>query len=88
VAAKKEVWVQDGGAPVAPEEPTSGLGASAHSAFDAGSEIGHMDIWAIRIEGPGLRQVTRDPGLENVPSWSRDGRFIYYSSNRTGRFEV
>ena len=57
-------------------------------AFDAGSEVGQMDIWAIRSDGSGLRQVTRDPGSEIVPSWSRDGRFIYYTSNRTGRFEV
>jgi Tol biopolymer transport system component len=57
-------------------------------AFDAGAEGGKTDIWAIRTDGSGLRQVTRDPGSEVVPSWSRDGRFIYYASNRTGRFEV
>jgi Tol biopolymer transport system component len=57
-------------------------------AFDAGAEAGRIDIWAIRTDGSGLRQVTRDPGSEVVPSWSRDGRLIYYASNRTGRFEV
>jgi Tol biopolymer transport system component/predicted Ser/Thr protein kinase len=57
-------------------------------AFDAGPESGQMDIWTIRTDGSGLRQVTRDPSSEIVPSWSRDGRFIYYASNRTGRFEV
>jgi Tol biopolymer transport system component len=57
-------------------------------AFDAGAEAGKVDIWAIRADGSGLRQVTRDPGSEFVPSWSRDGRFIYYASNRTGRFEA
>lgn len=47
-----------------------------------------MDVWAIQIDGSGLRQVTRDPGSEGLPSWSRDGRFLYYASSRTGRFEV
>jgi serine/threonine protein kinase len=57
-------------------------------AFDAGAEAAKMDIWTIRTDGSGLRQVTRDPGSGVVPSWSRDGRFIYYASNRTGRHEV
>jgi Tol biopolymer transport system component/predicted Ser/Thr protein kinase len=57
-------------------------------AFDAGSEVGQMQIWVIRTDGSGLRQVTRGSGPNAVPSWSRDGRFIYFASNRTGRFEV
>jgi Tol biopolymer transport system component len=57
-------------------------------AFDAGSEIGKMAIWVIRTDGSGLRQVTRGPGKGAVPSWSRDGRFIYFASDRTGRYEV
>ncbi len=46
------------------------------------------DIWTIGVDGSGLRQVTHDPADENTPSWSRDGRFIYFRSNRTGRDEV
>jgi eukaryotic-like serine/threonine-protein kinase len=57
-------------------------------AFDAFPENGTLEIWAIRTDGSGLRQITRDPGSEVVPSWSRDGRFIYYASNRTGRYEA
>jgi Tol biopolymer transport system component len=34
------------------------------------------------------RRVTPDNGHEIIPSWSRDGSWIYYASNRTGRFEV
>jgi hypothetical protein len=38
--------------------------------------------------GSGLRQVTRSAADESLPSWSRDGRFIYFGSNRTGRHEI
>jgi Tol biopolymer transport system component len=52
------------------------------------SEQNRFDIWTIGVDASGLRQVTRDPANDNMPSWSRDGRFLYYGSNRTGRFEV
>ncbi len=57
-------------------------------AFDSQGEDGRLDIWTIGVDGSGLRQVTRGPADEVMPSWSRDGRFLYYGSNRTGRYEV
>jgi Tol biopolymer transport system component len=57
-------------------------------AFDSQGQDGHWDIWAIHVDGSGLRQVTRSPTDENMPSFSRDGRWIYFGSNRTGRSEV
>jgi len=57
-------------------------------AFDSKAENGHFDIWTIGVDGSGLRQVTHDPADENIPSFSRDGRFLYYGSNRTGRYEI
>jgi eukaryotic-like serine/threonine-protein kinase len=56
--------------------------------FDSQAESGRADIWTIGVDGSGLRQVTHDPADDTVPSWSRDGRFIYFGSNRTGRNEV
>jgi len=56
--------------------------------FDSLNEYGHRDIWTIAADGSELRQVTRDALDEIVPSWSRDGRFIYFGSSRTGRMEV
>jgi len=37
--------------------------------------------------GP-TRRLTDDPALDAIPRWSRDGRFIYFVSYRTGRYEV
>jgi WD40 repeat protein len=56
--------------------------------FDSRAENGHVDVWTIRADGSGLRQITHDPADDVVPSFSRDGRFIYFTSNRTGRAEV
>jgi serine/threonine protein kinase len=56
--------------------------------FDSVAEDGHVDVWVIEVDGSGLRQVTRHPADDFIPSWSRDGRFIYFVSNRTGRSEV
>jgi Tol biopolymer transport system component/tRNA A-37 threonylcarbamoyl transferase component Bud32 len=56
--------------------------------FDSQDTRGQVDIWAIGSDGTGLRQITHDPAEDSVPSFSRDGRFIYFSSKRTGRSEI
>src|SRR5678816_618910 len=35
-----------------------------------------------------LWQLTFEPGLETDPSWSPDGRFIAYSSDQSGNFDI
>jgi eukaryotic-like serine/threonine-protein kinase len=56
--------------------------------FDSRAENGHVDIWTIGADGSGLHRITDDPADEMVPAFSRDGRFIYFTSNRAGREEV
>jgi Tol biopolymer transport system component len=34
------------------------------------------------------RQITRSPAPDANPIWSNDGRWIYFSSRRTGRWET
>jgi serine/threonine protein kinase/Tol biopolymer transport system component len=53
-------------------------------AFDSLGEDGHWDVWTIGVDGGPPRRVTTHPGDDNLPSWSRDGRFLYWSSDRAG----
>jgi Tol biopolymer transport system component len=33
-------------------------------------------------------KVTTSPAVDSTPSWSRDGRWIYFASNRSGQWQV
>jgi Tol biopolymer transport system component len=57
-------------------------------AFDARGEDAQRDVFTIGADGSGLRRVTESAANDFVPSWSRDGRFLYFTSDRTGRAEV
>jgi Tol biopolymer transport system component len=35
-----------------------------------------------------MRRLTQEPSDEMIPSWSHDGRWIYFTSKRTGRAEI
>ena len=48
----------------------------------------HAQIYVIDAEGRNLRAITDGTHDDNVPAWSRDGRAIYFSSLRTGRWEM
>lgn len=55
-------------------------------AFDSRPE-GQAEIYTMR-EGGSMIRVTNSPAEDVVPSWSRDGRWIYYASNRSGAWQV
>jgi len=50
-------------------------------AFDSRSPDGHWHIWSVDSAGGTPRQVTRDDYSQNIPSWSHDGRWIYFASD-------
>jgi len=50
----------------------------------AGSTDGHFDIHTISPEGEGLYRVTHNQGNNEDPCWSPGGRYIAFSSKRTG----
>ncbi len=43
------------------------------------------DLYVVRRDGTGLRQLTADSAIDRVPRWSPDGTRIAYFSNRSGR---
>ena len=46
------------------------------------SSRGQPDIWLIDVTNGSQSRLTTDPGQDQLPVWSPDGRFIYTSSNR------
>ena len=42
----------------------------------------------MNAEGGPPRRLTSEKSQETVPSWSRDGRWIYFASDRTGNWQV
>ena len=53
-------------------------------AFDSYGEDGQSDIWTIDADGGSLCRLTSGPAAHNSPTWSHDGRFVYFSSQRAG----
>jgi len=51
--------------------------------FNAGPH-GNSDLFVISAEGGPPRQITTDSGNEAAPSYSRDGRWLYFTSDRGG----
>jgi Tol biopolymer transport system component len=43
---------------------------------------GAMDLWVMRADGSGKRQVTRDPGASFAPYFTPDGKRLIYASNK------
>lgn len=46
------------------------------------------DLYLMRADGTGFRQVTSDAAIDRVPRWSPDAQWIAFFSNRSGSLEI
>ena len=51
-------------------------------------DANERDIWIWDDQRQTMTRLTSDPGEENYPIWSRDGRHIFYRANPDGQFDV
>lgn len=49
---------------------------------------GHKDIWVLDAKGTILEKLTDDRALDGAPAWSPDGTYLYFSSDRTGIYNL
>lgn len=49
---------------------------------------GDGDICRIKIDGTGFVQVTSNSTEDMLPSWTKEGDRIYFTSNRSGAFNI
>ncbi len=49
---------------------------------------GTRDLWAVETATGKVRKLTSDRALDIEPSWSPDGRFVLFSSDRTNYYDI
>lgn len=49
---------------------------------------GNQDIYVIPAGGGVERRLTDDPRTDALPRWSRDGRWVYFTSDRSGNWQI
>ncbi len=49
---------------------------------------GNRDIWILDASGGMLASISADRAMDGTPEWSADGKYVYFSSDRTGIFNI
>jgi len=60
---------------------------SGHIVFDSNIE-GQFELYTVSADGGKPRRLTNNPADDAVASWSRDGKSIYFMSNRSSEWQV
>jgi WD40 repeat protein len=57
-------------------------------AFDLRNEDGRGDVYVVPARGGAPVRLTDHPADDVVPTWSRDGKWIYFGSTRSGIYQI
>lgn len=52
------------------------------------SRDGNWEVYAINMDGSGLKRLTNNSARDGLPTWSPDGRSIAFVSNRDGAWAI
>jgi dipeptidyl aminopeptidase/acylaminoacyl peptidase len=74
------------GAPVV--SPDNKWVAFAVRDTDLDANRGRFDIWMVGVDGNNLRRLTSHPDNDTDPTWSADGKYVYFASSRSGSSQV
>ncbi|MFO0723802.1 MAG: S9 family peptidase [Myxococcota bacterium] len=55
---------------------------------DLAANRGRMDLWLVGVDGSNPRRLTTHPENDDHPVWSADGKFIYFTSTRSGSSQI
>lgn len=55
---------------------------------DLAANKGRTDVWLSAVDGSALEHLTTNQANDSDPAWSRDGRYVYFLSQRSGSSQV
>jgi len=66
---------------------TSPAASGSRIAFMSARD-GNWEIYAVNLDGSGLKRLTNNGANDGLPAWSPDGRSIAFASNRSGAWAI
>ena len=57
-------------------------------AFVSSIKAGESHVWTMNATGGMQKQLTTEPAGRENATWSRDGKWVYFASDRSGRLEL
>ena len=91
-----EIWVTDADGSSASQMTSFAVGSVTRPRWSpdgrnlalAARPTGNVDVYVVSTQGGSPRRLTTHTADDASAKWSRDGKWIYFASNRTGRHEV